>query len=81
MVPATELVRFVSSDGRVTLDAASVLPGRGAYLHRGESGVPLPECARQALRRRAFPRALREPGVDVSPVQRWLDDPDTPFAS
>lgn len=81
MVPVTDLVRFVSVEGTVMLDAASVLPGRGAYLHRGENGAPVPECVRQALRRRAFPRALREPGVDVSPVQAWLDAPDTPFAS
>ncbi|MBX3194421.1 MAG: YlxR family protein [Microbacteriaceae bacterium] len=51
--PRPSLVRVVARDGRVAVDAAARLPGRGAWLH------PDPGCVEQAIRRRAFGRALR----------------------
>ncbi|WP_322860014.1 DUF448 domain-containing protein [Mycobacterium europaeum] len=45
------------SDGNgehaVIVDTKNSLPGRGAWLH------PVPQCVQQAIRRRAFTRALR----------------------
>jgi predicted RNA-binding protein YlxR (DUF448 family) len=56
----SELVRVVAGDRgaglEVVPDPAGRAPGRGAHLH------PTPECLRLALRRRAFPRALRLQG-------------------
>ncbi|WP_255507012.1 YlxR family protein [Mycolicibacterium sp. 018/SC-01/001] len=47
----------------VTVDAAKRLPGRGAWLH------PDPGCLREAVRRRAFGRALRIAGSpDITAV-------------
>ena len=58
---AVELLRVVaapSGNGEfaVTVDTASNLPGRGAWLH------PNQQCLRAAIRRRAFGRALRITG-------------------
>ena len=47
----------------VIVDAAGNLPGRGAWLH------PAPQCAYEAIRRRAFTKALRITGTpDTSAV-------------
>jgi predicted RNA-binding protein YlxR (DUF448 family) len=47
----------------VIVDPAGNLPGRGAWLH------PVPQCMREAIRRRAFARALRIAGSpDTSAV-------------
>jgi uncharacterized protein len=51
--PVTELLRVVARDGELIPDPGRRLPGRGASVH------PTPECFRAAVRRRAFPRALR----------------------
>ena len=51
--PVTGLLRVVVQGSRLIPDPARRLPGRGASLH------PTPECLRAAVRRRAFPRALR----------------------
>jgi uncharacterized protein len=65
---AVELLRVVAvstGNGKyaVIVDTAGSLPGRGAWLH------PVPQCAQQALRRRAFARALRITGSpDTSAV-------------
>ncbi len=57
----SELLRVVLRDGVVVADVQRRLPGRGANLH------PDVGCLDQAVRRRAFPRALRVPGpLDVS---------------
>ncbi|OBK29883.1 hypothetical protein A5634_17270 [Mycobacterium asiaticum] len=58
---AVELLRVVArSTGNgnyaVIVDPAGSLPGRGAWLH------PAPQCVQQAIRRRAFIRALRITG-------------------
>ncbi|WP_319445405.1 MULTISPECIES: YlxR family protein [unclassified Mycobacterium] len=70
---AVELLRVAAvSDGNgacvVTVDSAGNLPGRGAWLH------PDQQCLREAIRRRAFVRALRITGTpDTSAVVEWFD--------
>ena len=69
---AVELLRVVAvRDGNdeyvVTVDAASNLPGRGAWLH------PHQQCLGVAIRRRAFVRALRITGSpDTSAVVEYF---------
>lgn len=65
----SDLVRIVlGSDGRtLVVDLKRSAPGRGAWVH------PDPACLDQAVRRRAFPRALRSAGpVDVTGVSSWF---------
>ncbi|WP_107464485.1 YlxR family protein [Streptomyces sp. MA5143a] len=52
----TELLRVVAIEGECVPDHRGTLPGRGAYIH------PALVCLDLAVRRRAFPRALRAPG-------------------
>jgi predicted RNA-binding protein YlxR (DUF448 family) len=53
------------------LDLHGRYDGRGAHLH------PTIECYDLAVRRRAFPRALRIAGaVDLEPLRRSLFGPD-----
>ncbi|WP_218033400.1 YlxR family protein [Mycobacterium botniense] len=57
----------------VIVDPARSLPGRGAWLH------PVPECAKSAIRRRAFTRALRIAGLpDTSAVVEYVSSLDAP---
>jgi len=53
----SELLRIVAVEGECVLDHRGTLPGRGAYLH------PALVCLDLAVRRRAFPRALRAQGA------------------
>jgi predicted RNA-binding protein YlxR (DUF448 family) len=78
---AAELLRVVAvSTGNgeyaVIVDSRSNLPGRGAWLH------PEPHCVQQAIRRRAFTKALRIAGSpDTSAVVEHLEffeAPDRP---
>ncbi|MGN6337302.1 YlxR family protein [Mycobacterium sp.] len=78
---AVELLRVVavpSGNGEfaVVVDTGKSLPGRGAWLH------PEPQCAQQAIRRRAFTKALRITGSpDTSAVVEhieFLSAPDHP---
>ena|GEM_PF-1025295 len=56
--PVDQLVRVTrAADG--TLEVGRTAPGRGAWLCRGSLA-----CLDQAVRRRAFDRALRGPVVD-----------------
>ena len=71
---AVELLRVVAvQGGAVVVDTAGNLPGRGAWLH------PDQQCLTEAIRRRAFVRALRITGSpDTSAVaEHWkgLDGP------
>jgi uncharacterized protein len=52
-------VRVAAVDGQVVLDRERRLGGRGAYLCADS------ECARQAARRGAFARRLRQPVTGV----------------
>jgi uncharacterized protein len=52
----SDLLRVVGRDGEIVPDPQARLPGRGAYLHLSQ------KCFEQAGRRRAFARALRQPG-------------------
>jgi hypothetical protein len=78
---AVELLRVVAvptgnGENAVIVDTGASLPGRGAWLH------PLPQCAQQAIRRRAFTKALRIAGSpDTSAVVEhveFLGTPDLP---
>jgi predicted RNA-binding protein YlxR (DUF448 family) len=66
-----DLLRVVASDLgsglAVTPDPAGRAHGRGAHLH------PTPECLDLAMRRRAFPRALRVTGrLGTEPVRDYV---------
>ena len=74
---AVELLRVVAVDGNgeyaVTVDPARKLPGRGAWLH------PVPQCVHQAIRRRAFTKALRIAGSpDTSAVVEHINSLGAP---
>jgi uncharacterized protein len=75
---AVELLRVVAvSTGNgeyaAIVDTGGSLPGRGAWLH------PVSQCAQQAIRRRAFTRALRIAGpLDTSAVVEHLNRLDAP---
>jgi uncharacterized protein len=49
----SELVRIVAARGTLVVDKTQTRPGRGAYVHRS------PDCLKQAVKRRAWGRALR----------------------
>lgn len=62
------LLRTVVVEGECAPDPRGTLPGRGAYVH------PAPVCVDQAVRRKAFPRALRVPGpLDVKALRRYVE--------
>ncbi|MDP9378533.1 MAG: YlxR family protein [Actinomycetota bacterium] len=53
--PRSALHRFATLEGQLLPDPGAVMPGRGAWLHQTS------QCWEQAVRRRAFHRALRAP--------------------
>ncbi|MER5775978.1 YlxR family protein [Streptomyces sp. NPDC002039] len=53
----SDLLRIVAVEDECVPDPRGTLPGRGAYVH------PAVVCLDQAVRRRAFPRALRSAGA------------------
>ncbi|MFE7181630.1 YlxR family protein [Streptomyces erythrochromogenes] len=53
----SDLLRIVAIEDECVPDPRGTLPGRGAYMH------PAVVCLDQAVRRRAFPRALRSAGA------------------
>jgi predicted RNA-binding protein YlxR (DUF448 family) len=66
----TELLRIVAVEGECAPDPRGTLPGRGAYVH------PVLACFDQAVRRRAFTRALRAPGaLDTKALRRYVEQP------
>ena len=66
-----DLLRVVVIDGVLVPDVRGTQPGRGAWLH------PTSECVDLAVRRRAFPRALRVPGpLDAAQVRAAIGEPD-----
>ncbi|MDW4909204.1 YlxR family protein [Streptomyces sp. ADMS] len=63
-----ELLRIVAVEGECVPDHRGTLPGRGAYVH------PALVCLDLAVRRRAFPRALRAPGaLDTVALRRYVE--------
>ncbi|MGA7050992.1 MAG: YlxR family protein [Mycobacterium sp.] len=70
---AVELLRVVAvsignGEHAVIVDAGTRLPGRGAWVH------PVPQCVQQAIRRRAFTKALRITGSpDTSAVVEHIE--------
>ena len=68
----SDLLRTVEIEGACVPDPRGTLPGRGAYVH------PDPVCLDQAVRRRAFPRALRVPGpLDIKALRRYVGQTDS----
>ncbi|MEU6221375.1 YlxR family protein [Streptomyces sp. NPDC047022] len=63
-----ELLRIVAIEDACVPDPRGTLPGRGAYVH------PVSACLDLAVRRRAFPRALRVPGpLDVKALRQHVE--------
>ncbi len=65
--PRSSLVRVVARNGRAVVDAAARLPGRGAWVH-SDSG-----CIENAIRRKAFGRALRVTDLVTSDIDEWAE--------
>ncbi|WNM30595.1 YlxR family protein [Streptomyces sp. Li-HN-5-11] len=64
----TDLLRIVAIEDACVPDPRGTLPGRGAYVH------PALVCLDQAVRRRAFTRALRAPGaLDTKALRRYVE--------
>jgi uncharacterized protein len=64
----SDLLRVVVVDGQLVVDRRGRLPGRGAHLH------PDTACLDLAVRRKAFPRALRAEGPwDVAELRAFLN--------
>ncbi|WP_267244553.1 YlxR family protein [Streptomyces sp. PR69] len=63
-----DLLRIVAIEDACVPDHRGTLPGRGAYVH------PALACLDMAVRRRAFPRALRHRGpLDTAEVRLALE--------
>ncbi|MFF4274652.1 YlxR family protein [Streptomyces sp. NPDC001536] len=68
----TDLLRTVAIKDACVPDPRGTLPGRGAYVH------PALVCLDQAVRRRAFTRALRAPGaLDVMALRQYVEQTDS----
>ncbi|MFF9771023.1 YlxR family protein [Streptomyces sp. NPDC053086] len=64
-----DLLRIVKTEDACVPDPRGTLPGRGAYVH------PALVCLDQAVRRRAFPRALRVPGaLDTKALRQYVEE-------
>jgi predicted RNA-binding protein YlxR (DUF448 family) len=57
----------VARDGQVVADAAARLPGRGAWVH------PQSGCIENAVKRKAFGRALRTTVTDTESLNEWAE--------
>ena len=53
MKPKTDLLRVVKKDGVVSVDTLGKLPGRGAYICRGNN------CCEKFEKQRSFERAFK----------------------
>ncbi|PFG30973.1 hypothetical protein ATJ78_1918 [Paramicrobacterium agarici] len=64
----SSLLRVVARDSELVVDEMASLPGRGAWLH------PTVACCEQALKRRAFGRALRvSSALDTQTLENRLN--------
>jgi predicted RNA-binding protein YlxR (DUF448 family) len=69
----SELLRVVAVNGEVVPDQSATLPGRGAWVH------PTRECVDNAVRRKAFGRALRvATALDTARLLATADAPVAP---
>ena len=67
-----DLLRIVKSGDACVPDPRGTLPGRGAYVH------PALVCLDQAVRRRAFTRALRAPGaLDTKALRHYVEQSES----
>ncbi|MEU6356600.1 YlxR family protein [Streptomyces sp. NPDC047072] len=67
-----DLLRTVAVGDECVPDHRGTLPGRGAYVH------PALVCLDQAVRRRAFTRALRAPGaLDTKALRQYVEQTDS----
>lgn len=68
----SSLLRIVAQDSLLAVDETATLPGRGAWIH------PTTACFQEAVRRRAFGRALRvSTSLDAKQLENrltWLMD-------
>jgi predicted RNA-binding protein YlxR (DUF448 family) len=65
--PRSQFLRVVQDLGRVTADPLARKKGRGAWLHL--------ECLDDAVRRKAFNRALKFDGsLELSPLLEFLSN-------
>jgi uncharacterized protein len=63
----SELLRVTAVGQSCQPDPRAQHQGRGAYVH------PTAECVGQAIKRRAFPRALRvTAGLEMGPLLEWI---------
>ena len=68
----TDLLRIVAIEDACVPDLRGTLPGRGAYIH------PALVCLDQAVRRRAFTRALRAPGaLDTKALRQYVEQTES----
>ena len=66
--PRSSLLRAVAVGSELVLDERASMPGRGAWVH------PTRECVENAIRRRAFVRALRVSGpLETQTFEEWLN--------
>ncbi|PPF83693.1 DUF448 domain-containing protein [Subtercola sp. Z020] len=64
----SSLLRVVAQNSQLVVDDGAVMPGRGAYLHETT------QCFQNAVKRRAFGRALRtEKQLDMSELETRLN--------
>jgi len=67
-----DLLRIVAIKDACVPDPRGTLPGRGAYVH------PALVCLDQAVRRRAFTRALRAPGaLDTNALRQYVEQTES----
>ncbi|MFJ9121649.1 YlxR family protein [Streptomyces sp. NPDC102394] len=67
-----DLLRIVAIKDECVPDPRGTLPGRGAYVH------PALVCLDQAVRRRAFTRALRAPGaLDTKALRHHVEQSES----
>ncbi|MFE7853635.1 YlxR family protein [Streptomyces sp. NPDC101209] len=70
--PKPDLLRIVAIKDECVPDPRGTLPGRGAYVH------PALVCLDQAVRRRAFTRALRAPGaLDTKALRHHVEQSES----
>lgn len=65
---ASQLVRVTISEASAVVDGKKRSPGRGAWIHNDD------RCLLKAQKSRAFDRAIRYRGVDLSRLQNSFNN-------